>query len=77
MTTTTLKIKNGTIKLPKDLQKSWKQADVLLFPTKDTLIVKKVQNPIQKLSEIADRITFSPLTQREVAKEVAEYRRKR
>lgn len=77
MTTTTLKIINGTIRLPKELQRSWKQAQVLLFPSKDTLIVKKVQKSIQKLSEVAERITLSSMSEREIEKEIAEYRRKR
>lgn len=47
MTTQTTKIKNGTIVLPEELRKSWKMAEVFVFPSDDTLIIKKVQKPLE------------------------------
>ena len=47
MNTQTTKVKNGTITLPKEFRKSWKGADVFLFSSADTLIVKKVQKPLE------------------------------
>ena len=75
MATTTLKVKNGTITLPKALQKAWKQAEVILFPSDDTLIVKKVQKSSGKLSGIADRISSPALSVRELHKEISAYRK--
>lgn len=43
MTQTTLKVKNGMIKLPKEIQKAWKQAAVLVRFSSDTVILKRVQ----------------------------------
>lgn len=75
MTATTLKVKNGTITLPKALQKAWKQAEVMLFPSDDTLIVKKVQKPAGKLSGVARRVSSPPLSADELNKEIAAYRK--
>lgn len=47
MTTKTLKVKNGTIVLPKELKKAWKMAEVFIFPSEDTLIIKKIQKPLE------------------------------
>lgn len=47
MTTKTTKVKNGTITLPKEFRKSWKEAEVFIFPSTDTLIVKKIQKPLE------------------------------
>ncbi|MCD6528202.1 hypothetical protein J7K44_01020 [bacterium] len=44
---TITKIKNGKIVLPENLQKSWKGRQVFLFPFKDTLIIKKIQKPLE------------------------------
>jgi len=47
MTTQTIKIKNGNLILPKELRKSWKGAEVFIFPSDDTLVVKKIQKPFE------------------------------
>ena len=47
MTTKTTKVKNGTLTLPKELRKAWKEAEVFIFPSEDTLIVKKIQKPLE------------------------------
>ena len=47
MTTQTAKVKNGTIVLPRELRKAWKMAEVFVFPSDDTLIIKKVQKPLE------------------------------
>jgi len=44
---TITKIKNGKIVLPENLQKNWKERQVFLFPLKDTLIIKKIQKPLE------------------------------
>ena len=45
MTTSTLKVKNGTIRLPKELQKAWKNAEVYIRVSEDTAILKRIYQP--------------------------------
>lgn len=45
MTQTTLKVKNGTITLPKELKSNWKNASVFLRVSPDTVVLKKIQRP--------------------------------
>lgn len=52
MTTTLLKVKNGTIKLPRPWQKSWERTEVALFGRGDTLTIKRVSPPALSLSEM-------------------------
>ncbi|MGB2762585.1 MAG: hypothetical protein WBC21_03570 [Minisyncoccales bacterium] len=75
MVTQTVKIKNGTITLPEKIRKSWKGAEISIFPSKDTLIVKKIQKPLSKLSDLAQRISSPKMSQKEVEKEVQYYRK--
>lgn len=42
MTQTTLKVKNGTITLPKELQKVWEDADFVVRASYDSVILKKM-----------------------------------
>ncbi|OHA70434.1 MAG: hypothetical protein A3E07_02635 [Candidatus Wildermuthbacteria bacterium RIFCSPHIGHO2_12_FULL_45_9] len=77
METTSLKVKNGIIKLPKDLQKAWQQADVLIYPSDDTLIVKRVQKSKGKLSDIAKQTSLPPLSQKEMVKEITTWRKEK
>lgn len=77
MTTQTTKVKNGTITLPKEFRKAWKEADVFIFPNKDTLIIKKLQKPFPRLSEIASKVSSKKMSQKEIKKEIRAYRKKR
>jgi len=43
MTTTTLKVKNGFIKLPKELQQSWRNTEILARVSKNIVILKKME----------------------------------
>lgn len=70
----TLKVKNGTIKLPKNVQKQWKRADVVLFPSHDTLVLKRLQKPLGKLSDIVGRISLPQMKTREIEREITAYR---
>ena len=47
MITQTVKIKNGSLVLPKSLQRAWAKAEVFVFPSDDTLIIKKIQEPLE------------------------------
>lgn len=58
MITKTAKIRNGVITLPKKLQKPWKEAEVFVFPNEDTLIIKKIQEPLSELSNGIHRAEF-------------------
>ena len=72
MTTQTAKVKNGEIRiaLPKKLRKTWKGADVFVFPAEDSLLLKRIQKPLAKLSDLASRISSSKMSQKEINKEI-------
>jgi len=75
MITKTVKIKNGTITLPKKIRKSWKGTEIFIFPSKDTLIIKKIQKPLSKLSNLAQRISYPKISRKEIEKEIKNYRK--
>lgn len=75
MTTQTLKIKNGAIALPSVLLKKWQESDVLVFPSEDTLLIKRIQNPLKKLSDLAGRISVKPFANKSIAQEIKNYRK--
>jgi len=77
MVTQTTKVKNGMIVLPKGLRKTWKRTEVFIFPNKDTLIIKKIQKPLSRLSELASRISLPKMTKKEIEKEIQAYRKKK
>jgi len=54
MTTQTTKIKNGTIVLPKELRKTWKNAQVIILLSKDSVYIKKLARP--SLSELKPKL---------------------
>ncbi len=69
------KVKNGSITLPKKLWKTWKGAEVFVFPNEDSLVVKKVEKPLSRLSDLASRISSPKMSQKEISKEVQSYRK--
>ncbi len=73
----TTKIKNGIITLPEKIRKFWKETEIFIFPSKDTLIVKKIQKPLSKLSDLAQRISSPKMNQKEIAKEIQNYRKEK
>jgi len=75
MATQTTKVKNGIITLPKKLWKAWKKGEIFIFPNKDTLIIKKVQKPLSRLSNLASRISSPKMSQKEIEKEIQTYRK--
>lgn len=58
-------IKDGTITLPREIQSSWKGAEVYIRVSDDTAILKKVYNPgkifndeaVKKLKMVGKKIT--------------------
>lgn len=64
------KVKNGTIILPKRLQKTWEKRKVFMFPFEDILIIKKIRKPLPKLSDLASRISSPKMSQKEIEKEI-------
>lgn len=52
MTTKTARIKNGSVALPKELQKSWKGADVYISGGPDTISIKRLSRPRLDLQEM-------------------------
>jgi len=75
MTTQTTTIKNGIVSLPQSIRGAWEQADVLIFPTENALLIKKVEKSSMKLSEIADRISPKSMSQEEISKEIKLFRK--
>ena len=45
MTTTLLKIKNGSIKLPKEVEKAWLGRDIYMSVSEDTILLKRMYQP--------------------------------
>lgn len=70
----TTKIKNGSIKLPKEFEASWRNAEVYMKSDGDTLFIKKLQPPtlqemrpkLKKLGKI--------ITPRDVKRAIADIR---
>ncbi|MBU2545346.1 hypothetical protein KKC65_02750 [Patescibacteria group bacterium] len=52
MTNETAKIKNGTFTLPKELRKSWKEADIFISGEKDTIFIKRLSKPKLSFKEM-------------------------
>lgn len=57
MTTKTVKVKRGSIKLPQEVQKEWKDAEVYMRVSGDTAILKRVSQP----KEVFDKRTVQKL----------------
>ena len=70
MTQTTLKVKNGSITLPKEVRKYWKNAEVYIRISGDTAILKRVQQPrrifedktVRQLTAIGKKISNKDIT---------------
>ena len=75
MTSQTTKIKNGIIVLPPNLRRAWKEGEVFIFPNKDTLIIKKLQRSVSRLSKIASKISSKRMSQKEIEKEIQAFRK--
>lgn len=77
MTTQTTKIRNGKISftLPQKLQRAWRGAEVFVFPTEDSLILKRISKPLSRLSDLASRISSHKISQKEINKEIQSYRK--
>jgi hypothetical protein len=66
---------NIVIRLPKKLQRTWFKPEILLFETPDTIILKRVEQPLNKLSDVASRISLPKLTQKEIEAEIPTWRK--
>jgi hypothetical protein len=74
--TTITKVKKNAVSLPRRLRKAWNEANIAVVapPQGDTLILKRVQKPVERLSEIARRNTLRPMKRQAVNREIAAYR---
>ena len=54
MTTQTTQIKNGTVTLPKKIQELWQGAEVIIVPSKESILIKRISQ--QSLSELAPKL---------------------
>lgn len=82
MITQTAKVKNGQIKiaLPKELRRSWREAEVFVFPTEDTLIVKKFYQSPRIFNEEAEkklRALGKKITKKDIDEAIAWARKKK
>ena len=75
MITQTATIKDGKLILQEKHRKPWKKAKVFIFPSNDTLIVKKVQKPLSNLSDLSSRISSPRMSKREIEKEIQSFRK--
>ena len=73
-----LTIKNSVVTLPREFEKRWNNAEVAVVssPTEDTLILKRLQKPVQSLSTIAARNTRPPMSRGTINREIRAYRAK-
>lgn len=74
MTPQTLTIKNGIITLPRELKHSWQKAEVFVLPTKDALIVKRIEKPLKNLTDLINRVVSPQMSSQEIGKEIQSYR---
>jgi len=75
MTTKTAKVINGSLTLPREIGQLWERADVLLVPSDDTLLVKRIGKPLKKLSDVAERIATPAMATNAIQEEVDQYRK--
>lgn len=71
----TLTTKNGSITLPKKLGRKWSNVSVFIVPSKDTLVIKKMQKPLGRLSDIARKNTSRRMSRRTIERQIRAYRR--
>lgn len=74
-----LTIKNGRVLLPRGISEKWNNAEVAVLPSQsnDTLIIKRVQKPLRRLSEIAERSPLSRMNKQAINREIQDYRARR
>ena len=51
---TKTKIENGTITLPKKIQRAWRNVEVVILPGKESILIKKISQP--SLSELEPKL---------------------
>ncbi|MBZ1348451.1 MAG: hypothetical protein KYQ20_01650 [Candidatus Nealsonbacteria bacterium] len=80
MANQTAKVKNGTITLPKGLQKSWKGADVFIDVSRDTISIKRLTKSALSLKEMMDELRRAArktrLSKKETEKAIQSVRQK-
>lgn len=77
MISTITKIQNGTVKLPTPLSKKWQNVDIVVVPLKEAIILKRLNRPFGKLSDIALANDLPALSDSVIEKEIADYRQGR
>jgi hypothetical protein len=74
MITKIAKVTNGVLSLPRELMERWENANVLIVPADDTMVVKRMEKQLKSLSEVAERVSIPAMSDEEVANEIASYR---
>lgn len=63
-------IKNGIIVLPKAIRKAWQGANIFLLPGEDSILIKKIEKPLERFSDLADRIKSPKINWGEIENEI-------
>ena len=61
----------STVTLPKE----WKGRKIFIKRYNDTIVIKKVEKPLSKLSDLASRISSLKMSQKEIKREIQSYRK--
>lgn len=80
MQTRITRVKNGSVALPREIRKSWGNADVLVSGTRDSVLIKRLAKPALGLKEIMSEFREAAqktrLTRREVSNVIRTLRRR-
>lgn len=76
MRTKTAKVKNGVITLPKELRKTWGEAEVYVSAGRDSIFIKKFARP--SLSELRPKLKAlgKRISEKEIEEAIREVRSK-
>lgn len=73
MTTQTI-VKNGKIVLPSIISQAWEKSEVLIYPKRNSILIKKIQKSFKNLSELAKRTSSKKLSPSVIQKEIEAFR---
>jgi len=76
MATTITKVKDGSITLPKEMKQAWKNAEVFMIPSGDSLFLKRVKKPSLKGLEKKLRQAGKLITDKDINEAVKWARKK-
>ena len=72
---TITKIENGKIVLPKDLRKEWSNSEIILFPSENSLYIKKISPSLSQLKPKLKKLG-KILSQKDINEAIKQARKK-